>query len=526
MAGIPMYHGTSTFGEIEAKRARQRMDVLKTEEAEIDLDDYKKSKELMKKSAIKKLADSQTNAPSSIPTMSSQQDPMLSYQSQDRGNQQASAGMEQAPTEFATAPTTDANPTSPFGTYEQRGAESPADMPYGFGGAIPKDYKSLDQVLQTQVEPSTGQEQPPTEGQPQEQAPVEGYNQPPSPQEMAPPPVNNIATKAKKATLDFTEANDEVESAYKLAEMFKQQGLLKPYYEQLKVAGNLEEKRTMAQTRRISAAKDIMEITGRIAGGYVEVAKRTNDPVELERAWQSSLMLLDMNGIPAGQLRAMTDPRARLAIAEKYADASMSAAKKLELEYKRVNMVAQNERLKQSEARKERLANSTESYRTWQKELAEKKFAKEELTTFINEGQKRVNSLQTDLKLKTSKLLELRKGNVFIDSAGLMMDDETRAKEVPLLEQEVNNLEAEIALEENKLKGYTAKLKPGTKDTTGKPTTEKANAPPPEVIQDTIKALNANPSKALLDHVKAKFKEAYPDLKFEKYIKVNPAKYK
>ena len=306
--------------------------------------------------------------------------------------------------------------------------------------------------------------------------------------------------------------------------MFKQHGLLKPYYEQLKVAGNLEEKRTMAQTRRINAAKDIMEITGRLAGGYVEVAKRTNDPVELERAWQSTLMLLEMNGIPAGDLRAVTDPRARLAISEKYADASMSAAKKLELEYKRVNMVAQNERLKQSEARKERLANSTESYRTWQKELAEKKFAKEELTTFINEGQKRVNSLQTDLKLKTSKLLELRKGNVFIDSAGLMMDDETRAKEVPLLEQEVNNLEAEIALEENKLKGYTAKLKPGTKDTTGKPTT--ANAPPPEVIQDTIKALNANPSKALLDHVKAKFKEAYPDLEFEKYIKVNPAKYK
>ena len=25
MAGIPMYHGTSTFGEIEAKRAREQM---------------------------------------------------------------------------------------------------------------------------------------------------------------------------------------------------------------------------------------------------------------------------------------------------------------------------------------------------------------------------------------------------------------------------------------------------------------------------------------------------------------------
>lgn len=531
MAGIPMYYGTSTFGGIEAKMARDRMDVLKTGEAEIDLEDYKKSKEIMKKNAlkedaIKRLVESKVNAPTSIPTMSNQQDPMLSSQTQDKGPRQGPTELDQAPTEYATAETTDVNPTSPFGTYEQRGAESPADMPYGFGGPIPKDYKSPEQALQTQVDPSSGQEQPPTEGQPQEQPPVEGYNQPPPPQETAPPPVNNIATRAKKATLDFTEANDEVTSAYNLAEMFKQQGLLKPYYKQLEVAGKLEETRTMAQTRRINAAKDIMEITGRIAGSYVEATKRTNDPVELERAWQASLMLLDMNGIPAGQLRSMTDPMARLAIAEKYADASMSAAKKLELEYKRVNMVAQNERLRQSEARKERLANSTESYRTWQKELAEKKFAKEELTTFINEGQKRVNSLQTDLKLKTSKLLELRKNNIYIDSSGLIMDDETRAREVPLLEQEVSNLEAEIALEENKLKGYTAKLKPGAKDTTGKPTTENVNTPPPEVIQDTIKALNANPSKALLDHVKAKFKEAYPDLEFEKYIKVNPAKYK
>ena len=527
MASIPMYHGTSTFGGIEAKMARDRMDVLKTEEAEIDLDDYKKSKELMKKSAIKKLADSQTNAPSSIPTMSNQQDPMLSYQSQDRGNQQASAGMEQAPTEFATAPTTDANPTSPFGTYEQRGAESPADMPYGFGGAIPKDYKSLDQVLQTQVEPSPGQEQPPTEGQPQEQAPVEGYNQLPPPQETAPPPVNNIATRAKKATLDFTEANDEVESAYKLAEMFKQQGLLKPYYEQLIVAGNLEENRSMAQTRRISAAKDIMEITGRLAGGYVEVAKRTNDPVELERAWQSTLMLLEMNGIPAGDLRAVTDPRARLAISEKYADASMSAAKKLELEYKRVKFVEQNRLAKKGLEIKERLADEKTKMDAWKRDTGIRKMEQKEITTYINESKDKVTSLQTTLKGKQDTLKQLTSSNTYFDKeSGLLLDPETQAKEIILARQEVENIEAQIDLERQRIDTWTAKLKPGAKNTTGKPTTESANAPPPEVIQDTIKALNANPSKALLDHVKAKFKEAYPDLEFEKYIKVNPAKYK
>ena len=531
MAGIPMYYGTSTFGGIEAKMARDRMDVLKTGEAEIDLEDYKKSKEIMKKNAlkedaIKRLAESKVNAPTSIPTMNNQQDPMLSYQTQDKGTRQGPTGLDQAPTEYATAETTDANPTSPFGTYEQRGAESPADMPYGLGGAIPKDYKSPEQALQTQVDPSSGQEQPPTETSPQEQTPVEGYNQPTSPQETAPPPVNNIATKVKKATLDFNEANDQVDSAYKLAEEFKRAGLLKPYQKQLEVAGKLEEARTQAQTRRISATKDIMEITGRLAGGYVEVAKRTNDPVELERAWQSTLMLLEMNGIPAGDLRSMTDPKARLAIAEKYSDASMSAAKKLELMLKGVKLQEQNDRANKAQSTRDRLADETITNGASKRELAARKFKKEELTTFINEGQKRVTLLQTDLKLKQNKLLKLRQGDLFIDSSGLKMDDDERAKEVPLLQQEVANLETEIALEEDKLKTYTGKLKPGAKDTTDTTTTDNASVPSQEVIQDTIKALNATPTKALLDHVKAKFKEAYPDLEFEKYIKVNPAKYK
>jgi phage gp29-like protein len=107
-----------------------------------------------------------------------------------------------------------------------------------------------------------------------------------------------------------------------------------------------------------------------------------------------------------------------------------------------------------------------------------------------------------------------------------VLDDETRAKEIILAKQEVDNLDTQIKLEQEKIDTYSAKLKPGARDTTGKTTTENTTAPPQEVIQDTIKALNANPSKALLDHVKAKFKEAYPDLEFEKYIKVNPAKYK
>jgi hypothetical protein len=503
MAGIPMYHGTSTFGEIEAKRARQRMDVLKTEEAEIDLEDYKKSKELMKKSAVKKLATSQTNEPSPIPTMSNQKEQMPSYQTQDMSTRQGPTGLEQAPTEYATAPTTDVVPTSPFGTNEQRGAESPADMPYGFGGAIPKDYKSPEQVLQTQVETGSGQEQPstegqpPTEGQPQEQPSLQGFDQVPPPQEAPIEATSNIATRAKKATLDFTEANDQVESAYNLAEMFKREGLLKPYQEQLKVAGKLEETRTMAQSRRINAVKDVMEITGRIAGSYAETARKTNDPVELEKAWQSSMMLLDMNGIPAGQLRAITDPRARLAIAEKYEDASMSAAKKFDLMLKQNKLVYQNNKTKKELEIKAQLAEETTKMGAFKREFLTKKVAKEELTTYIKESKDKVASLQTTLKGKQDTLKQLLGSNTYLDSeTGLVLDDETRAKEVILAKQEVENLETQINLERQRIDTYTAKLKPGAKE--GDTTTE-------EPKKETSTGFVFTP-KATAD-IKAQYKE-------------------
>lgn len=531
MAG-PMYHGTSTFGGIEAKMAEDRMKVLKTAEAEIDLEDYKKSKELMKKNAlkedaIKKLTAAKTNEPTLIPTMDRQQDPMLSYQTQDTGNRQGPTGLEQAPTEYATQPTTDVNPTSPFGTYEQTGSQSPADMPYGFGGAIPKDYKSPEQVLQTQVDAGSGQEQPPTETQPQEQVPVQGYNQPPPPQETPPPPVSNIATRAKKATLDFTEANDQVESAYNLAEAFKREGLLKPYQKQLEVAGKLEEARTMAQSRRITATKDIMEMTGRIAGSYVEVAKKTNDPVELEKAWQSSMMLLEMNGIPAGSLKAITDPRARLAIAEKYSDSSMSAAKKLELMQKQLKIEDQIKRGNKALEIKENNAAETSRMNTWRRETGNRNMEQKEITTYLKESKDKVTSLQTTLKGKQATLEKLTSSNTYFDSeTGLLLDPETQAKEIILARQEVENLETQIGLERQKIDTWNAKLKPGARDTTGKTTTDTSTVPDPEVIKTTIERLNKEPSKALLDYVKARFKENYPGVEFEKYIKVNPAKYK
>jgi len=548
MAGIPMYHGIPTFGSVEAKMAEDRMKVLKTEEAEIDLEDYKKSKELMKKNAlkedaIKRLAESKVNEPTLIPTMDRQQDPMLSYQTQDKGTRQGPTGLDQTPTEYATDSKIKINPTSPFGTYDEAGAESPADMPYGFGGAIPKNYKSPEQVLQTQVEAGSGQEQPPTEGQPQEQAPIQGYDQAQLPQEAPVPQApNNIATRAKKATLDFTEANDQVESAYNLAEMFKREGLLKPYYEQLKVAGNLEEKRTMAQSRRIAATKDVMEITGRVAGSYAEVAKRTNDPVELERAWQSTLMLLEMNGIPSSRLRTITDPRARLAIAEKYADASMSAAKKLELMQKDAKLTFDIGKSKKQLEIKERLTKETENMGAWKRETGNRKMEQKELTTYIKESKDTVASLQTTLNKKQATLEKLTSSNTYFDSeTGLLLDPDTQARAIILAKQEVENIEAQINLERQKIATWTAKLKPGAKDVTTTTTNEvpKESKLPQEMWdkaeaegftrenqKELIEFLLEDQTKDNLEYIKKVFKTKHPGLNFDDYFAINTAKFK
>ena len=69
MAGIPMYYGIPTSGEVEAAMARDKMDVLKTQEKAIEVDELVKAKEIIKKQATQKLADASASrvSPTAIP---------------------------------------------------------------------------------------------------------------------------------------------------------------------------------------------------------------------------------------------------------------------------------------------------------------------------------------------------------------------------------------------------------------------------------------------------------------------------
>ena len=58
-----MYEGIPTFSEAEAKTAREQMDVLKTQEKSIELDELVKAKKIIADQAAKKLAEAKMATP-------------------------------------------------------------------------------------------------------------------------------------------------------------------------------------------------------------------------------------------------------------------------------------------------------------------------------------------------------------------------------------------------------------------------------------------------------------------------------
>jgi hypothetical protein len=107
----------------------------------------------------------------------------------------------------------------------------------------------------------------------------------------------------------------------------------------------------------------------------------------------------------------------------------------------------------------------------WKRETGNRKMEQKELTTYIKESKDTVASLQTTLKGKQATLEKLTSSNTYFDSeTGLLLDPDTQARAIILAKQEVENIEAQIELERQRIATWTAKLKPGAKE--GATTTE------------------------------------------------------
>ena len=507
MAGIPMYYGIPTSGEVEAEMARNKMDVLKTQEKAIEVDELVKAKELIKREATQKLAEAKAAkvSPTAIP--------------------EAVSGYNQP----ATAP-------SPQVATPTQGASMPAyettTSPNGEVTPMPSFMKGSATEARAK-EPMMDETQPA-----QDQTAVEGYRQPQheaAPQQQKEEAPQSPVAKVQKANLEYKDAYDQVEAAYKTADLFKQNGLLLQYQKQMKVAEELETTRTMAQERRIKSTKDLMDVTGGIAQSYVEFAKTTNDPVELNRAWNTSLMMMESKGIPVGQLGQITDPNQRLQVAQQYATASIEASAKLKLEADLLKEKGRNDRAQASlelrqdlgEKRLRQTARTQEAVQLrfdQSMDLRERTFAEGRAGKIISQAKEDRRQINSEIDDLNYKLSGIRTGQVMVDRAGNKLTKESRIQEVADIQRDINKMTSQRDDLTDEIKGYETKFKDigitaKTKEEAPVKTAEpaKTNAPTAQAISLAQAALRESPDKIAL--IKSNWEKLHPGFKFEDYVK-------
>jgi hypothetical protein len=493
MAGIPMYHGIPSFGEVEAKMARDKMDVLKTEEAQIQLDELKTAKDIIKKQALDDLAKSKT---SQMPP------PML-------GGYTTGTGFDGRPA------------VMPEGAMSLQGTKSAegTPMPSFMTGAATEARAKEPTIDETK--PVTMEAYPGKTGEATTETQV----------------VRNPIQQAKVDTQDYIKVNDQVNAAYKTAELFKQNGLLLQYQKQLKVAQDLENTRTMAQERRMDSAKKVLEVTGQIAQGYLDA-----DPQDKDAAWGTALMQLNNAGIPVDSLLRVP-PQNREAIAQQYADSAISGANKLKLELEYFKEKGRNDRATESNRIREDLGNRRLQQQARNQEALQVRFDKSmelrefnamkgKLGTILTAANKDRNDLEAKADDINFRINGLRSGTILTDKYGNKLTKEARISEVTALQEDLNAIATQRGKIDEEIKGYEAKLKEmpvpraGGKEEPTSTTTQvkedKASKPSPQDINLAVQAINQHPEA--LEQIKANWSKLHPDARFEDYIKLNPNK--
>ena len=512
MAGIPMYYGIPTSGEVGAKMARDKMDVLKTQQAQIELDELVKAKKIIaEQSASEKLA-------------------------QLTRNKVAPPAIDQTPSVSTNKPVPSQNLAIPtLNSYES------STTPSGEVSPMPSFMKGPD--TEARLKEPTIDETKPTEAQPaeapKEKVAIEGYREPqqePAPQQQVQEEVPQTPiTRVQKANLDYKEAFDQVESAYKTAELFKQNGLLLQYQKQIKVAQDLETSRSMAQERRIKATKELFDVTGGIAQSYVEIAKNTDDPVALNRAWNSAIMMMESNGIPAGNLKNIIDPAQRLQIAQQYATSSIEASAKLKLEAELLKEKGRNDRAQaaldlRQDLGEKRLRQQARSQEALQlrfeqsMDLRERNFNLNRATKIISQAKEDRRQLNTELDDLNLRLTGLRENRIYIDRAGNKLTKESRMQEIADIQKDINKMTNQRDELTDEISGYETKFKDigataKTKEAAPATETEPSNAKVPTAdriakVQDYVKQY---PDQTAT--IKANWEKEYPNVSFDDALK-------
>jgi hypothetical protein len=360
------------------------------------------------------------------------------------------------PVGFATDYTTDVNKTSPFGTYEQTGAQSPADMPFGFN-AIPKDYQPMEGSVTTS---------------PAEETPQATITEVPKFSTL-PPEVkdklanartedeyNSILTNyqsnsAPKETSLYQKTVEEVSSAQnKLNEHQNNLTKIKSVVGQMRSKGLWKEAADY-ESKALDAEKAVYESTDAyykttskaldiragLANAYLKAVENGANP---DWAWNQSILRANQLGIPDMDQYANLQGDKRTQFATMIRDEALSTKDRLKSDLDTMREVGKEERFKRNLTFKQDTNLMKDRWKTVDQNLTARNLDIKEATAEFNMSNKMVGNLQKELKAKQARIDKLRTGDYITDEFGMALQGPERQREAAILNQEIGDIQERL----------------------------------------------------------------------------------
>lgn len=362
MAGIPMYDEIPTFGSVEAKMAREKMDVMKAENEKIKLDSLKNQIEKFKQinQAVNRPAPTGFNTTVQGTGFDGNQTQMppgaMSYSSQ-----------------------------IPQGTMGNLGgyASAPMDQGQTVGGYDPNAV-------------STTSTQPQFTTQPEQATTT-------TTRPSAPP---THVEQVKSTGEAYLSSQNNVRTAYQFADEMRRSGDLLGWQNATKTAQDMEAGVLDNKIKFLNAQDKLIDYTTGQAYGYKKAVEGSpDDQAVSDKAWSRILLNLQSNGIPVDDLVAITDPKQRMNYADQFINSSYGGKDMVKLEIEAARMKLKRDALQQKAGADDRLATLREN------KLA---FEKDKFNTV--EGRKLYEGREKEL-VSLAKIYEKQANNALLDEA-------------------------------------------------------------------------------------------------------------
>jgi len=366
MAGIPMYDEIPTFGSVEAKMARDKLDVIKTENEQIKLDALKNRTEWFKKN-MPGTTSGTTQTPVSYPGQVNTEAMPVDEPKKVLATAMDGSQTQMPPGAISIVPPTtqaaDGTPMPSFMTGTATEATAKQGMPQGY------------------VDPT----QAPVEGQPQAQA----DGKPAAPTVVVQPPAATetkqelpptVIQELKSSGAQVQKDKQELDYAYKYAEAMRKSGDLLSWQDAIKTANEMKTTVLDNEIKNLNVQDKFVDMTANHANGFLKAIEADPDNQALsDKAWYTMRLGLQTAGIPTDSLGLIRDPKQRVQLAEQYRERAVSSKDQIKLQIAERNNEIKLEGIKQKATADENLNTYKYTALAQQKEIAAGKLSFKEL---------------------------------------------------------------------------------------------------------------------------------------------------